>query len=88
MKPDVYKIYPDEPPNDTDVEDTLRCIQKNDSSLTEVNLNNIPVGKHANCTHTLISIIMITLQIRHNINIINRLPKLHFLVFVFLQASD
>ncbi len=44
VKPDVYKIYPDEPPNDTDVEDTLRCIQKNDSSLAEVNLNNIPVN--------------------------------------------
>ncbi|XP_051577269.1 tropomodulin-4 [Myxocyprinus asiaticus] len=42
VKPDVYKEYPDEPPNDTDVEDTLRCIQKNDNRLTEVNLNNIP----------------------------------------------
>lgn len=44
VKPDVYKIYPDEPPNDTDVEDTLRCLQKNDSRLKEVNLNNIPVN--------------------------------------------
>ncbi|KTG40298.1 hypothetical protein cypCar_00004878 [Cyprinus carpio] len=35
-------VYPEEPPNDTDVEETLRCIQKNDSSLVEVNLNNIP----------------------------------------------
>lgn len=43
VKPDVYKTYPDEPPNDTDVEDTLRMIQNNDNSLTEVNLNNIPV---------------------------------------------
>ncbi|KAI2655164.1 Tropomodulin-4 [Labeo rohita] len=42
VKPDVYKVYPDEPPNDTDVEDTLRCLQKNDSRVTEVNLNNIP----------------------------------------------
>ncbi|XP_016343491.1 tropomodulin-4-like isoform X2 [Sinocyclocheilus anshuiensis] len=42
VKPDVYKIYPDEPPNDTDVEDALRCIQKNDNRQTEVNLNNIP----------------------------------------------
>ncbi|XP_051574844.1 tropomodulin-4-like isoform X3 [Myxocyprinus asiaticus] len=42
VKPDVYKEYPDEPPNDTNVEDTLHCIQKNDSRLTEVNLNNIP----------------------------------------------
>ncbi|XP_066539941.1 tropomodulin-4 [Hoplias malabaricus] len=42
VKPDVYKTYPDEPPNNTNVEDTLHRIQKNDSSLTEVNLNNIP----------------------------------------------
>uniref|UniRef100_A0AAR2L1Q3 Tropomodulin 4 (muscle) n=1 Tax=Pygocentrus nattereri TaxID=42514 RepID=A0AAR2L1Q3_PYGNA len=42
VKPDVYKIYPDEPPNDTNVEDTLRRIEKNDSSLREVNFNNIP----------------------------------------------
>ncbi|XP_056618306.1 tropomodulin-4 [Triplophysa dalaica] len=42
VKPDVYKVYPEEPPNDTDVEGTLSCIQKNDSGLTEVNLNNIP----------------------------------------------
>ncbi|KAA0703384.1 Tropomodulin-4 Skeletal muscle tropomodulin [Triplophysa tibetana] len=42
VKPDVYKVYPEEPPNDTDVEETLSCIQKNDSGLTEVNLNNIP----------------------------------------------
>ncbi|KAK1795196.1 hypothetical protein P4O66_010368 [Electrophorus voltai] len=42
VKPDVYKTYPDEPPNDTDVEDTLHRIQKNDNSLTEINLNNIP----------------------------------------------
>lgn len=44
VKPDVYKTYPDEPPNDTDVEDTLHRIQNNDSSLTEVNFNNIPVS--------------------------------------------
>lgn len=43
VKPDVYKIYPDEPPNDTDIEDTLHRIQKNDSSLADVNFNNIPV---------------------------------------------
>ncbi|XP_060776565.1 tropomodulin-4 [Neoarius graeffei] len=42
VKPDVYKSYPDEPPNDTDVEDTLHRIQNNDSSLTDVNFNNIP----------------------------------------------
>uniref|UniRef100_A0A8C2WUS8 Tropomodulin 2 n=1 Tax=Cyclopterus lumpus TaxID=8103 RepID=A0A8C2WUS8_CYCLU len=31
----------DEPPNPTNVEDTLQRIRSNDSSLTEVNLNNI-----------------------------------------------
>ncbi|KAG7457952.1 hypothetical protein MATL_G00232710 [Megalops atlanticus] len=41
VKPDTYKIYPDEPPNPTNVEETLHKIQKNDSSLKEVNLNNI-----------------------------------------------
>ncbi|KAJ8354625.1 hypothetical protein SKAU_G00221920 [Synaphobranchus kaupii] len=41
VKPDQYKIYPDEPPNPTNVEETLQKIQENDSSLTKVNLNNI-----------------------------------------------
>ncbi|KAG9345305.1 hypothetical protein JZ751_009851 [Albula glossodonta] len=41
VKPDQYKIYPDEPPNPTNVEETLQRIQQNDSSLTQVNLNNI-----------------------------------------------
>ncbi|XP_061116259.1 tropomodulin-4-like [Conger conger] len=41
VKPDQYKIYPDEPPNPTNVEDTLQKIQTNDNSLTQVNLNNI-----------------------------------------------
>ena len=36
----------DEPPNPTNVDDTLQRIKSNDSSLTEVNLNNIKV--HAN----------------------------------------
>lgn len=33
----------DEPPNPTNVEDTLQRIKSNDSSLTEVNINNIKV---------------------------------------------
>uniref|UniRef100_A0A7N8YLL1 Tropomodulin 4 (muscle) n=1 Tax=Mastacembelus armatus TaxID=205130 RepID=A0A7N8YLL1_9TELE len=41
VKPDPFKIYPDEPPNPTNVEETLERIHNNDSSLTEVNLNNI-----------------------------------------------
>uniref|UniRef100_A0AAY4DPC0 Tropomodulin n=1 Tax=Denticeps clupeoides TaxID=299321 RepID=A0AAY4DPC0_9TELE len=42
VKPDDIKYFPDEPPNPTDVGDTLKKIQKNDRSVTEVNLNNIP----------------------------------------------
>lgn len=34
----------DEPPNPTNVEETLQRIKNNDSSLTEVNLNNIKVN--------------------------------------------
>ncbi|MFT7811243.1 tropomodulin-4 [Arapaima gigas] len=41
VKPDTYKTYPDEPPNPTNVEETLRKIEKNDSGMTDVNLNNI-----------------------------------------------
>ncbi|XP_012686770.1 tropomodulin-1 isoform X2 [Clupea harengus] len=36
-----YKPVPDEQPNDTDVEETLQMIQRNDPDLLEVNLNNI-----------------------------------------------
>ncbi|XP_041037594.1 tropomodulin-4 isoform X2 [Carcharodon carcharias] len=43
VKPDAYeyKPFPDEPPNDTNVEDTLGKIKNNDQGLVEVNLNNI-----------------------------------------------
>ncbi|OPJ71565.1 tropomodulin-4 [Patagioenas fasciata monilis] len=41
VKPDTYKPVPDEPPNPTNVEETLRQIQANDSALEDVNLNNI-----------------------------------------------
>ncbi|KAF7662510.1 hypothetical protein LDENG_00234220 [Lucifuga dentata] len=41
VKEDPFKIFPDEPPNPTNVEETLERIHNNDSSLTEVNLNNI-----------------------------------------------
>lgn len=36
----------DEPPNPTNVEETLQRIKSDDGSLTEVNLNNIKVHKH------------------------------------------
>ncbi|KAG8009757.1 Tropomodulin-4 [Nibea albiflora] len=41
VKPDPFKFFPEEPPNPTNVEETLERIHNNDSSLTEVNLNNI-----------------------------------------------
>ncbi|KAM9169048.1 tropomodulin-4 [Mergus octosetaceus] len=41
VKPDTYKPVPDEPPNPTNVEETLRQIQANDGVLEDVNLNNI-----------------------------------------------
>ena len=34
-----------EPPNSTDVEDTLQRIKNNDSELNDINLNNIKVNK-------------------------------------------
>lgn len=43
IKPTQYKPVPDEEPNSTDVEETLKRIQKNDPDLEEVNLNNIMV---------------------------------------------
>lgn len=44
------KILPvfDEPPNPTDVEETLKRIKENDVRLVEVNLNNIKVGMLSN----------------------------------------
>ncbi|NXT80612.1 TMOD1 protein, partial [Zapornia atra] len=41
IKPTQYKPVPDEEPNSTDVEATLKRIQSNDPELEEVNLNNI-----------------------------------------------
>ncbi|NXQ09494.1 TMOD1 protein, partial [Vidua macroura] len=41
IKPTQYKPVPDEEPNSTDVEKTLKLIQSNDPDLEEVNLNNI-----------------------------------------------
>ncbi|NXU53803.1 TMOD1 protein, partial [Turnix velox] len=41
IKPTQYKPVPDEEPNSTDVEETLKRMQSNDPDLEEVNLNNI-----------------------------------------------
>ncbi|XP_014118206.1 PREDICTED: tropomodulin-4 isoform X1 [Pseudopodoces humilis] len=41
VQPDRYRPVPDEPPNPTDVAETLRRLQENDPALLDVNLNNI-----------------------------------------------
>ncbi|XP_025902422.1 tropomodulin-4 [Nothoprocta perdicaria] len=41
VKPDKYKPVPDEPPNPTDAQETLRRIRADDGALQDVNLNNI-----------------------------------------------
>ncbi|NXE71650.1 TMOD4 protein, partial [Calcarius ornatus] len=41
VQPDRYRPVPDEPPNPTDVAETLRRLQDNDPELRDVNLNNI-----------------------------------------------
>lgn len=43
IKGEKVKPVFDEPPNPTNVEETLQRIKSDDSSLTEVNLNNIKV---------------------------------------------
>ncbi|KAG7271649.1 hypothetical protein CRUP_033973 [Coryphaenoides rupestris] len=43
VKADPFKIFPEEPPNTTNVEETVERIHNNDSGLMEVNLNNIKV---------------------------------------------
>uniref|UniRef100_A0A8C4RD36 Tropomodulin 4 (muscle) n=1 Tax=Erpetoichthys calabaricus TaxID=27687 RepID=A0A8C4RD36_ERPCA len=56
VQPDKYKIYPDEPPNPTNVDETLKKVQSNDKSLTDVNLNNImgiPIPKLKDIFHAM-----------------------------------
>lgn len=38
------KVYPMEPPNDTDVDATIKQVRDDDSSLTDLNWNNIKVN--------------------------------------------
>lgn len=38
------KPYPMEPPNDTDVDATIKQVREDEASLTELNWNNIKVG--------------------------------------------
>lgn len=39
------KVYPMEPPNDTDVDATIKQVRNDDSSLTDLNWNNIKVSR-------------------------------------------
>lgn len=43
-KPSAQKIYPADEPNRTDPEDSIKRVKDNDSTLTELNWNNIKVG--------------------------------------------
>ncbi|XP_045183759.2 tropomodulin-like isoform X2 [Mercenaria mercenaria] len=45
-KSEVLKVIPFEPPNQTDVEDSIKRIKDNDSSLKHLNLNNIKNISH------------------------------------------
>lgn len=46
VKGEKVKPVFDEPPNPTNVEETLQRIKANDATLVEVNLNNIKVRHH------------------------------------------
>lgn len=55
-----YKPVPDEEPNSTDVEETLRRIKNNDPDLLEVNLNNIRVSSVARCHFARSGLVLLT----------------------------
>lgn len=42
-KHQTQKIYPQDPPNNTDVEESIKRVQDDDPKLIELNLNNIKV---------------------------------------------
>lgn len=43
-KSSIQKVYPAEKPNMTDPEETIKRLKDDDSTLVDVNLNNIKVG--------------------------------------------
>lgn len=43
-KHQTQKIYPQDPPNNTDVEESIKRVQDDDPKLIELNLNNIKVS--------------------------------------------
>ena len=44
VKAEPCKTFPDPAPNVTDVEQSIKQMQRNDPALTALNLNNIQVG--------------------------------------------
>lgn len=48
-KSQAQKIYPQDPPNNTDVEESIKRVKDDDTKLIELNLNNIKV-RHTNLT--------------------------------------
>lgn len=44
-KSSAQKIFPQDPPNNTDVEDSIKRVKDDDSKLIELNFNNIKVFK-------------------------------------------
>lgn len=69
VQPDKYKPVPDEPPNPTNVEETLKKIQSNDRELEEVNLNNIKVSvapRRTWCTTLNVVVARLLKNIRRN----------------------
>ena len=52
-----FKLFTDDPPNQTDVAAALKGVQGNDAALKEVNLNNMKVIGHCPLyiLHTIVS---------------------------------
>lgn len=45
-KSSAQKIFPQDPPNNTDVEESIKRVKEDDPKLIELNLNNIKVHLH------------------------------------------
>lgn len=39
----AFQVYPMDPPNDTDPDETIKRVQENDPTMTDLNWNNIKV---------------------------------------------
>lgn len=46
-KSSAQKIFPQDPPNNTDVEESIKRVKEDDPKLIELNLNNIKVLRAA-----------------------------------------